>query len=89
MRFSDFAMLLLGSGQEVRIYAFNDEDGLDEFVKTGSYENTFLLFVHESSYAPSVTLRDEFCNADVITVCVIAKDTLAVLLDIENIPNGV
>jgi len=71
-------------GGQLMVYAFDDEECLDQFVRTGTRNVEGLVFIHSSDFKPHVTLRDKWCKAEVIQIYAIDTDVYAVLLEANN-----
>ena len=67
-------------GGQLKVYAFDDEECLDEFVRSNGVCKEGLVFVHSSDLKPHVTLRDEWCKADVCQIYAVDTDLYAVTL---------
>ena len=67
-------------GEQLRVYAFDNEDCTDNFVRSGGRNSEGLVFVHSSDLKPHVTLRDEWCKAEVVQIYAVDVDMFAVLL---------
>lgn len=68
------------AGEQLRVYAFDNEDCTDNFVRSGGRNSEGLVFVHSSDLKPHVTLRDEWCKAEVCQIYAVDVDLFAVTL---------
>ena len=78
MTFEQLSARIYTAGEQVQIWAFDSEDCLDEFAKTGNTEG--VVFVHCSDLKPSATLLDKWCKAEVQMIYAVKKDVFAVQL---------
>lgn len=67
-------------GSGYKVYVFCDEESADQFIKNDD-QHDGLLFVYESILRPECTLLEKWCDAKVLMIYPMYRNTLAVVVD--------